>query len=495
MSADLTVSDAAGDAASDATAAPQGRHRLLRKVAGYSAVRASTEGLLGLRGILLATLLGPAAFGSWALLRLGTRYAALAGMGVFRGLEVELLNPRERSPAAAGGRSQVAGAALGFMLSVSGALAVLALLLSAVVEMPDHRLILQGFAAAVVAEAAYGYALVVTRVRTTLVRYSQLEAGTAALHLGLGVVLTWSFGLAGAFAALALSSALGAAVASRWVEMRPVFRSPALRPMLGVGLPVALTGAVGTLLNTADRWVVAVWGGDVLLGYYAFAGALASAATALALAIRTVVFPEVYSDARLAGAAAALRRHLERSLMPFATLVPPMLGAIGVCLGPVVSLVAPAYAEAVAPARLFLLAGAAIGVVNLAAIGVVAAGQQRLLPAYAALALACNLGFSIAALLLGAGLEGIAAASLLGHLVFAAAVLRLNARLSGIGQAGQLAARGLRPLVWCAVAVAVAGRVAVELHSELAGLGLYLLLMVPLASKAMSEWRRLHGAR
>jgi O-antigen/teichoic acid export membrane protein len=265
--------------------------------------------------------------------------------------------------------------------------------------------------------------------------------------------------------------------------------------MLGIGVPVALTGVVGTLLNTADRWVVAVWGGEVLLGYYAFAGALASAATALALAVRTVVFPEVYSDARLAGAAAALRRHLERSLMPFATLVPPILGAIGVCLGPVVSRVAPAYAEAVAPARLFLLAGAAIGVVNLAAIGVVAAGQQRLLPTYAAIALGFNLGLSIAALLLGAGLEGVAAASLMGHLVFATAVLRLNARLSGIGKAGQLATRALRPLAWCAVAVAVAGRVAVELDSELAGLGLYLLLMIPLATKALSEWRRLHGAR
>jgi O-antigen/teichoic acid export membrane protein len=486
MSADLTLSDA--------TANPRRRDRI-RRVAGYSAVRAATEGLLGLRGILLATLLGPAAFGSWALLRLGTRYAALGGLGVFRGLEVELLHPGERTPVGAARRSDAAGAALGFMLAVSGALATLALLLSALVESPNHRLILQGFAAAVIAEAGYGYALVFTRVRTTLLRYSLLEAGTAALHLGLGVILAWSFGLAGAFAALALSSALGAAAAARWVDMRPVFRSPALRPMLKVGFPVALTGALGTLLNTADRWVVAAWGGEELLGYYAFAGALASAAAALALAIRTVVFPEVYGDARLAGAATALRRHLERSLMPFATLVPPVLGAIGVCLGPVVAFAAPAYTEAVAPARLFLLAGAAVGLVNLAAIGAVAAGHQRLLPAYAAMGLAANLGLSIAALLAGAGLEGVAAASLAGHLVFAAAVLRLNARLSGIGKAGQLAVRALRPLAWCAVAVAVACHVAVELHSEVAGLGLYLLLMLPLASRARSEWDRLHGSR
>jgi hypothetical protein len=53
----------AADALSTASpAAPSGG--LLRRVAGYSAMRGSAEALVGLRGILLATLLGPAAFGS-----------------------------------------------------------------------------------------------------------------------------------------------------------------------------------------------------------------------------------------------------------------------------------------------------------------------------------------------------------------------------------------------------------------------------------------------
>ncbi len=466
------------------------RGRLLRKVAGYSAIRASTEGLLGLRGILLATLLGPAAFGSWALLRLGTRYATLAGLGVFRGLEVELLHPVEDAPA-----RPPAGAALGFMLAVSGTLATAALVASAVVPSPSHQLILQGFAAAVVAEAVYGYALVCTRVRTTLKRYATLEAVTAAIHLTLGVALAWSFGLAGAFAALAISSLAGAAIASRWVDVRPSFDSVALRRMLAVGTPVALTGAVGTLLNTADRWVVAAWGGEELLGYYAFAGALASAAAAFALAIRTVVFPEVYGEARSVGAAEALRRHLERSLMPFATLVPPLLGAAGFFIGPVVSLMAPHYVQATAPARLFLLGGAAVGMVNLAAIGVVAAGRQRQLPAYAAAALALNLGLSILALHLGAGLEGVAAASFAGHVVFGAAVVRLNADLCVIRQPGRLAVRALRPLVWCGVAVVVAGHVGAKVQSDVVGLVLYLVLLAPLAGKCRSEWRRVRGER
>jgi hypothetical protein len=161
----------------------------------------------------------------------------------------------------------------------------------------------------------------------------------------------------------------------------------------------------------------------------------------------------------------------------------------------VVALATPGYAQAVGPARLFLLTGAAVGLVNLAAIGAVAAGRQRLLPAYAAAALAANLGLSIAALLAGAGLEGVAAASLAGHLVFAAAVLRLNVRLSGIVRPGGIVVRALGPLIWCAAAVSIAGHAGGELGSDVAGMGLYAVMILPLARRWKGEWRRMQGIR
>jgi O-antigen/teichoic acid export membrane protein len=474
-----------------AASRPSEHGGLLRKVARYSLMRASAETLLGLRGILLAALLGPAAFGSWALLRLATRYAALAGLGMFRGLEVELLQASDDGTS----RSRASGAALGFVLAVAGALAAAALVAGALVESPTHRLILQGFAAAVVAEAMYGYALVVTRISSTLRRYALLETGTAALHLVLGVALARAFGLAGAFAALTLSSAVGAAVAARWIEVRPRLDAPSVRGMLAAGLPVALTGMVGTMLQTADRWVVAAWGGQELLGYYAFGAALASAGAALALSVRTVVFPEVYGDTKLAGTPAALQRHLERSLFPFATVVPPVLGAIGAGIGPALALVAPQYTASVAPARLFLLAGAAMGLANLASIGAVAARRQTLLPVYAMTALAVNFGLATLALAAGLGLEGAAAASLAGYVVFAAAVLRLNARLVGILQPEGLVIRALRPLVWCAIAASVAGHVATAMRVEAAAIVIYLCLVAPLLPRCRGEWRRLKGER
>jgi hypothetical protein len=103
-----------------APAARDSRFSLLRRVAAYAASRGASEALLGVRGVLLAILLGPAGLGTWALLRLGMRYSALGAISVYRGMELELLQPDAGSPS---GRGHTAGrAALGFVLLFSGTL-------------------------------------------------------------------------------------------------------------------------------------------------------------------------------------------------------------------------------------------------------------------------------------------------------------------------------------------------------------------------------------
>jgi hypothetical protein len=125
----------------------------------------------------------------------------------------------------------------------------------------------------------------------------------------------------------------------------------------------------------------------------------------------------------------------------------------------------------------------------------VAAGRQSLLPRYAAGALAVSLAIATIALALGMSLEGAAAASLTGHALFAAAVLRLNATLSGILQPERLVVRALRPLVWSAVAVTVAGHTGAALREDAVAIGVYLFLMLPLVPRCRGEWRRLRGER
>ena len=238
---------------------------------GYALFRGTAEIMLAIRGVLLAVLLGPAAFGTWALLRLVMRYSSLVGLSVYRGLELELLRRKGRAPAVPGA---FAPAALGFVLLFSGTIALVALTISFVVDDQAHRVVLRGFAAAGLAEALFGYALVCTRVRGSLRLYSLLESGTAVLHVVCAVALASVWGLGGAFVGLTLANLLGIAAASRWLELRPTIDPKLVRRMLEIGLPVVLSMAAGIALGTGDRWVVAIWGGPTMLGYYAFAGSV-----------------------------------------------------------------------------------------------------------------------------------------------------------------------------------------------------------------------------
>jgi O-antigen/teichoic acid export membrane protein len=487
----MSATSSLGLARSRVGARPPGR--LVRRLAAYAVSRGATEALLGVRGVLLAVLLGPAAFGTWALLRLTMRYSSLAGLSVYRGLELELLQRRSTGGEEAADRP--AAAALGFVLLLAGGISGIAFAGSFAVDDPSDRLLLRGFAAASLAESLYGYALVCTRVRGNLRLYSLLETGTSAVHVIAAASLAWVWGLAGAFAGLTLANLLGIAAATRWLELRPALDLEPLRRLLKVGLPVVLTMCVGILLSTGDRWVVALWGGETMLGHYAFAGSLTTGAAALALVIRTVVFPEVYGQASSAGAATALHRHLERTLLPFAHILPPILGAVSVAVGPLITVAMPQYVEAIAPARLFLLSGAAMGLVNLASVGAVAAGRQRQLPGYALIALTLTVGLSAIALATGGALGAVAGATFAGHLLFAAQVLRLIVREAGLRDAGRFVLRTLLPLAWCALSVALSG--AVFPGTDFRSAGLMLLLYLALLSVLLpiwrEEWRRLRG--
>ena len=187
-------------ASAAATTEPRRHGGLLRRVAGYAVSRGATEALLAVRSVLLAALLGPAAFGSWALFRLGTRYSGLAGLGVFRGLELELLQGDARAKS---DHEAPAATALGFVLLVGGILSLLALGAALLVQNSEYRVLLVGFAVASLAELLYGYALVCTRIRSGLRRFAILETSTAALNLVLAVALARIWGLAGAFAGVA----------------------------------------------------------------------------------------------------------------------------------------------------------------------------------------------------------------------------------------------------------------------------------------------------
>jgi O-antigen/teichoic acid export membrane protein len=427
--------------------------RTLRRIAGYGAARVVVEIILGVRGLALAAVLGPVAFGGWALMRLATGYASFGTLGIHRGLELELTRARGL-PAAHDDRARPDAAALAYLLAVFGLLAVGALAASFVVQDPARMVELRIFGAAVLGEQLYGYGLVALRVRADLGRYARLELAHAGLQLVCTCVPAWAWGLNGALAGMVIGNLLSVGVVIGHVPLRPRFAPAVIRRLLGIGLPFAVTMWLGRLLGSVDRLVVAADGGRSALGYYAFAVSIAGLAATLGWVVRVVIFPDVYARAQAVGAGPAVREHVARALLPFAVLYPPLLGIAALALRPGLALIAPQYAAASAAAEVFVFSGVAGGLTSLGAVGALAGDRQRWLPAMAAGSVALNLVLSHEALRLGLGLEGVAAGAVISQTAYGLGVLGLNLRVGGQTDPVAALARAAVPLLWCAASVA-----------------------------------------
>ena len=231
-----------------------------RQLAGYGSLRTVAEGLLGARGVLLALVVGPEAFGAWNLFRLTLQYSAFAEFGILHGLE------REGVRAGAGGADGSAEpiawgrAAVTWVLLTGGILTMAAAMGTLVQGAP--ALVLGGVAAAIVLDRLFFYGLAYVRAADSLQAFARVEISTMLCHAMLTLALALIWGLPGALAGYVLASAIGVAHLTRCrVPFRPAW-SPRLRSMLRVGFPLSLTMISATLLTTADRLIVGALGGS-----------------------------------------------------------------------------------------------------------------------------------------------------------------------------------------------------------------------------------------
>lgn len=467
-------------------AARGGASRLLL----YGASRTTIEGIYGLRGIALASLLGAEGFGLWTVFRLVIRYGTFASLGLERGIELEVVRAsapdhRSQTDARTWGR-----AAAGYQWIAFGLLAVCLTAASFAVEGRQTALVLRGLAAALLLDRLWVYGRSYLRAAGGLRRLATRELGYALLQLAFTLPLAAWGGPIGAFAGFSLATAVSVGWLARDVPFVPQLSLDRLRRLVTVGLPLSAPLWLSIGLTTIDRLVVALWGDAALLGSYAFAVALGGVAGSAALTIRTVVFPQVFAATDERGSVANASLHLRGTVRPFAMLLPPLLGAFGLLLAPLVDLWLPEYRGAVPAARLFVFGGVFGGLQSLGLLSVAAAGRERPVPLLAAAALALNAGLSWLALAGGCGLIGVAVGALVARGAFAVAVVGLAAEAT-LPRPGLVVLWMIAPSVWSIAAMEGIGRLVPihDLTDVLTALGFYAASLVPLVPPVLRQLR------
>ena len=415
------------------------------RIAAYGSTRALGDALIGLRGVLLAGMLGPEAFGVWALFRLVLTYASFAGLGLLRGLELEVA----RAPGDAGAREAWGRTAAGCAIGLFGLASLGALAAAGAAGAPWLRQLLGAIAAGLLLERLWFHGLYYLRAAGSLRDYAlhELAQAVAQVVLTLGLAARW--GLGGAFAGFALANLLALALIRGRAPFRPSLDLGRLRTMLAVGVPLTATQLLGALLASVDRVVLGATLGIAALGQYAFAASVASLGLSAALVVRTVVFPDVYGRSGRDDPAEVADGLIEGTIRPFVLLLALLVGLGTLAIGPVAAAALPRYLAAAEPAAVFVFTGVAQGAVNLAMLGVVVAGRQALVAGFALGAVLANAGLAWASLHLGLGMVGLAAGAVIGRLAYAFGVLTLLARGTARRPAW-VAASVLWPVAWCA---------------------------------------------
>lgn len=472
---------------------------IVQRLLFYGLSRTTTEGLWGLRGVLLATLLGPAAFGIWTIFRLVLRYVMVAALGIYRGLEFEVVQTLSAQKESAGTESDdvvIWGrATLGYTLLVFGGLAILSLAASFVVRDQVVTLTLRAVAAGMLVEQIWIYGSNYLRSAIGLRRFAVTELLHAFLHVLLTALLAYHWGLQGAYVGFIMASVAGIALLMSRVPFRPALPRKRLDRLVQLGAPLGVSQFLLIGLVSVDRLIVAALGGAQMLGFYAFAVVLSGLGASLGMIIRTVIFPDVYSSARVDGSVTAVRSYLDHTLSPLARLLPPILGVIAIALGPLVAYSVPQYMEALPAARVFIFTGLTTAMAGLGTLGLVAAERQRILPLVTGVSLVLNALFSIVALKSGLGLVGVAAGALVAQSIHGGWIVSLITSAAGIEGNRRYLFRFLWPLFWCATAVFVLGIFLprTDISTTAIAMGVYVLLLFPLWRVLTRALRKARG--
>jgi O-antigen/teichoic acid export membrane protein len=372
------------------------------------------------RGVIIPRYLGPGLYGILGALTLITKYGSYLQLGMTTAIGREVPYAAARGE---GARAEEL-ARLGYSFNLLTAVAPALLLVG-------YALLTWGRYMAVVSWGLLAIAvlLVTTRLETyfaTLFRARRQFSASfwfstlrAASLFAFAVGFLYLYGLYGVFVGLVLSGVLVTAVGTAWTRSwaGPWPDWSLVRKMLPIGLPLAGLGALGFLLQSADRLVVIRYFAPAEIGYYMLAVTAATLVYFLPMNIGQAMAPRIYG-LRRDGDRLAFEEYLVKPSLVITYLVAVAGGFALLGLWPFIRYVLPAFLPSLPLVAALLVGITCQGGAQGAAHILIALGRFRALAAAQACSLAVALLAFAAAIYWEWGLVGMAAGASAGLVTF-----------------------------------------------------------------------------
>ena len=378
------------------------------------------QGARLLLSLVAAAVLGPEVFGVWTLFVLVVLYSNFASLGITNGAgrEIPYLLGASQPDAA----RRVEGVTLLATCAFGLAAALLALVVGPIIlgpETADLSLVL-ALSVAVLLQQFYllQQVLLRSRFRFRSAAAQMAVLGGATILIGLPLL---TFGLIGLAVSQVVVYVVALAMAARLLGgiPRPMWDPDIARRLVYVGLPIMLAGLLFGLLTTIDRWLILIYLDRVQVGYYGIVGITVSGLLLLPGIVSQQYYPRLafaYGAGRGGEALLALASRqslISGGLVCIAALAAAIVATLGI------RRFLPEYQEAVVPLLITLIG---LGIYGLgAAFGDLlnTIGAQRRYLAIQALVLAIDVALSVALLMSGLELVGVAIALTVSMTIYA----------------------------------------------------------------------------
>lgn len=398
-----------GTVAPEAAPPNRSRTQIIKDSGHYLAATLLAQGVGLFRSLMIPVLFSPAQLGIWNLMNVLVSYGEKMQLGLLDGMNkaIPLMRGESRDE-----RTQVMKDSVFWMTlmlaAVGGVLAWLSSAFAPLAYAPALKIV----AVIVFLQLPFSYLFSLLRVDNRYALISRGVAGLSIVSTALIPLLAFRsddpltgglLGLAAAYAVIVLVWFVFGRYRFAWQ-----LNGAALREALRLGVPIKMLGVVDAIFLSVDRWVIAAFLNEAILGHYALALMVSGLLSLIPGSVASVVYTRmleryaVDQDPRAAGTL---------FLAPFRALAALMLllSACAIVAVPVIIVVLlPRYGAAIPLVRTLVGGAFFLSIGLLSATYLTATNRQALMLKIQLGATAFSLIGTLLAVRLGFGVQGVA---------------------------------------------------------------------------------------
>ncbi len=409
------------------------RHLLRKPTILFTFNRYVSYTLQFVRGIILASVLGPFYFGVWGFLMLVNQYLSYSGLGFQHAINVELAvqDPNDDSKR----NSQLIGVTLTATLFIGMVLLVIGGLI-------------QKFQIPLFTKYTFSQYAFILALITALTHLNQVYANIYRVYQKLGKVAIYEFILASLpliviifyrggqllFAlliALAFANAIGVLVYTVKVpfRIRLLWDTSLIRYLLIIGFPLLIYQLSFWLITLAGRTIISIYYSVEVMGYFSLANNFTNAVMLGLRAVAWVVFPIILTKTKYGIPDEQVWQTVQKVNIIYGTAVFLTVFSIIILFTPILFAILPQYQPSTNILIILLLSQAVLSVTFGYNSLAIARKKQKSIATIAMIAVGVVVVLGLASAWLGLDMIWVATAMLVGAIVFTYLQVRLGEKL------------------------------------------------------------------